>query len=370
MNKHQKKFINLLKAGLWNTAPDASVVTHDTDWDEILRLAVNQTVLGFITNGVLQMPKEERPPKNIYFNLIKKVSDIEQRNDKMNIAVPQLMKKLQEQGCPTILMKGQGAAMNYLTPQYRQAGDIDLFVGFDEDVYNRTNEAMATIATHIGHNNQRRRHADYVMGDIVVEIHGNVSCCISKQCDAEIGAWARERLQDKNEVFRSRLGDIVVPPRNFDAIYIFVHMLNHFMGGGVGLRQVSDWMMYLNKHHDKINADMLTSDIKRLGIEKAWRLFASVAVVHFDFPRERMPLYDETFDKKSELVLDHIFKTGNFGALQKEAQLSNDANRVLKKIVTFFGQIPVYFDLIKLFPKETFYCFGRFIKTGAASLQD
>ena len=154
----------------------------------------------------------------------------------------------------------------------------------------------------------------------------------------------------------------VLPPVQFDAVFIFAHLLGHYMGaGGVGLRQVSDWMMFLNKHYEDIDQEKLLSDLRLLGIERYWKVFGAMCCDYLGYPHQRMPFYDERCSRKGRMVLHNIFKTGNFGAKQKEWQLKEDSNLILKKLVTFAGQIPVYGRNLRLFPVDTLWCFKKFI---------
>lgn len=368
MNKSKTIFLELLRDGLWGKDLDMSLDWKNADWARVTRLMRTQTVVGVAMDAMVKLPVALRPEKKVFYNLILTVKKIEEKNKEMNHTVPVLMSGLREQGCHALLLKGQGASMNYPNPLHRSSGDIDLFVGFDDDVYNKTLDVLTAMNVTLHDNNAKRKHADLQLGDIVVEVHGSLGTSICKTCDANMRAWAESVLSDENQVFHSKRGDIVLPPYNFDALFIFVHLLNHYMQGGVGLRQVCDWMMYMYKNYDKIDADRLKKDVEFLGIEKFWGLFASMAVKFIGYPEGMMPMYDASWNDKCEGVLSHIFKTGNFGAKQKEKHLSAEANVVLKKFVTFCGQIPVYADSMRLFPRETVYCFGKFFKGGMDSL--
>ena len=41
--------------------------------------------------------------------------------------------------------------------------------------------------------------------------------------------------------------DIPVPPLEFDVLFIFLHMYKHFVLEGVGLRQLCDWAIVLDR---------------------------------------------------------------------------------------------------------------------------
>ena len=364
MSKSQFIFLELLRAGLWDTELDLSLFKGDVDWRAVADIAKKQTVTGIVMDGIAKLPQELRPNKVIYFNLIYIVKQIEEGNRRTNKAIPIIMNELRSKGCDSLLQKGQGVAMNYRIPYHRQVGDIDLLVGFDEDAYRKACGLMEGVSAHVGQNNRKRRHAEFSVSEIPVEIHGNVDSFINRRCDTRIAAWAKERVNGDKLIFHSRFGDIELPPFNFDAVYIFVHMAGHYMGGGVGLRQVSDWMMYMNRNYDRIDMEMLKSDIEWLGIGRYWGLFAAMAVKYLGYPAGRMPFYDAAYEKKCGRLLSHIFLTGNFGALQKEKQLSDRYNNVVKKMVTFVGQVPVYLHNLLIFPGDTTYRFMKFVNVG------
>lgn len=368
MNKSERFFLELLRAGLWDRPLDMSLDWTHADWESVHRLMRTQTVVGVAMDAIVKLPQELRPNKKKFFNIILSVKKIEEKNREMNRIVPVLMTALKEHGCDSLLLKGQGASMNYPNPLHRSSGDIDLFVGFDDDVYAKALDTLAAMNVILHDNNEARKHADLQLDDIVVEVHGSLGTSICKTCDMNMRAWAESALAKEKQVFHSKRGDIVLPPCNFDTLFIFVHLLNHYMQGGVGLRQVCDWMMYMYKNQDQIDVGQLQKDVAFLGIEKFWGLFASMAVKYMGYPRETMPLYDASWDGKCEGVISHIFKTGNFGAKQKDKQLSETSNRMLKKFVTLCGQIPVYVDNMRLFPRETLYCFGCFFRNGMDSL--
>ena len=368
MTQSQTFFLELLRAGLWNEMPDMSLDWKSVDWKSVEHLMRTQTVVGVCMDAIAKLPTDLRPDHKLFYRGIFMVRKMEEQNAKMNHFVPKVMKALEENGCGSLLLKGQGVAMNYPNPLHRVSVDIDLFVGFDDDIYEKAIQVLTSRKVVLHDNNKKRRHAELQLGDIVIEIHGSLGTSISNVCDNNMRAWAESRLHGENVVVNSADGDIVMPPYDFDVLFIFVHLLNHYMNGGIGLRQVCDWLMYMYKNYENIDSEQLQKDIEFLGIGKQWGLFASMAVKYMGYPSDRMFLYDAAYDDRCNRIVSHIFKTGNFGTKQKEWQLSGKSNPVVKKIVTLFGQIPVYLDNFRLFPKETAYCFGKFFKGGIDSL--
>lgn len=336
----------------------------NADWNSIAELGGSQTVVGVMMDGLVKLPDNLRPSKQLFFNLILRVNDIERKNDAIERVAPVIMGILRDNGYEPLLLKGQGMAVYYKQPKHRISGDIDLFVGFDNAAYKRVNDIIKSLASQIGSEKKERKHMDYVVMDEVVEVHGSITCTISKKCDGSIAEWTTRRLAADNVVIENGHGKITTPPVNFNAIYVFIHFLNHYMNGGIGLRHVCDWMMFLHGNYDKIDMTMLERDVEQLGVRKFWAVFASVSVTYLGYPKDKMPMYDPAYNKRGEVVIRHIFKTGNFGVMQKKWQINHKSDTTTRKIITFVGQVPVYLENFRLFPRETLHCFGKFLVDG------
>lgn len=369
MTNEQLAFLQLMKVGLWGERHLSSLEEmcrrEHLNWAEIMEIANQQANIGVVTDALTKLPQDLRPSKVIYFNAISQTGEIEKANREMNDFAPVLMGKLREKGVESLLLKGQGVALCYPHPLHRQSGDIDLLVN-DEVQFQRGCELMKKISTSSDISKQAA-HAEFTAMGFVVELHGKYGFSICKKVTRNLRAWNDLRLkadsQSDNSAEKLRtVNGLILPSVQFDAIFIFAHMLNHFMTGGVGLRQISDWMMFVHAHSGEIDTQLLESDLKMLGLTKFWQAFGAMAVVLLGFPQDKMPLYNKVWDRKAGRLMDSVFKTGNFGALQKAEQLSTDTNKWIKKIHTAFGQLPVYWRVGKVFPKEAIYCFFKYSK--------
>lgn len=366
----QEAFLALLKAGLWETSPELSAFTPPIDWEEILRLTEEQTVTGVITDGIASLPKEFHGARPLMMQFYARTATLEDENQRMNAFVPRLMTQLEQRGVRSMLLKGQGVSTCYPQPLHRVDGDIDLLVP-DADEYRNARTLMAMIAEEVQQEDEGRKHSAFQHKGFVIEIHGDFRFSINRSCRLNTPAWKRKRLSEEGRrIKEGLLENVVLPPVQFDVLFIFAHLLNHYMGaGGVGLRQVSDWMMFLNQNLENVDLQALEADLDQLGLRKYWEVFGTMAVDFLGFPRERMPLYDAKNAKKAEIVLENIFKTGNFGTIQHQKQLKGDTHFILRKLVAFTGQIPVYARNLRVFPKDSVWCFGQFVASSLRGYQ-
>ncbi len=362
--KNYQIFLELLRAGLWGVSPDLSLFDTTIEWGKVLEVGQEQTVVGVLTDGIAMLPNEMRGERRVVMPFFARTMELEDENRKMNRFAPFLMTQLEKKGVKSILLKGQGVAMCYRQPLHRVVGDIDLLVP-DAEQYQRARQLMMKIAEVTEDEDEGRKHSAFVYKGMTIEIHGDFRFSINDQCRRHTKEWKEIRLAEvPRRIDEGELKGALLPSVQFDAVFIFAHLLGHYMGaGGVGLRQVSDWMMFVNRYHQEIDKDVLVDDLNLLGIRQYWEVFGAMAVDYLGFRKERMPLYNRRNSKKGKIVLTNIFKTGNFGAKQKKWQLKEGSNTMLKKVVTFCGQIPVYSRNLRLFPKDTLWCFSNYVRS-------
>lgn len=364
-----EQLLELTKAGLWGTPIDTDLFEQEkVNWNEILALSDQQTVTGIVTDAIKELPETKRPPKSIYFLMLKRTNELEKENIEMYQTIPSMVEYFSEKGVRVMLLKGQGVGLCYRNPYRRTTGDVDFFTGLDTSSYEKAKIAFNDLGIQVVEENPQKKHVEYSVDGIKVELHGDISLTISKKFDSRFHKWMKDCLETEEPVVKKagETSKIFLPPYRFDAIFIFAHALNHYMTSGLGLRQLCDWMCYIAKYHEKIDMDKLERDIEFLGLTKFWRYFATIAVEKLGMKKELMPIYDKTNSRYNEKILHHIFSTGNFGYLQRKKQNVHDY-KIWKKLKTFYGQLFLYWDNFRIFPKETLYCFKYFVVKNIAN---
>ena len=81
-NSNREVFFALLRAGLWGDVNPDVQIDGPSDWQEVYRLANEQSVLGLVLAGLER--SDIKPPKVLLLQWIGEVQIIEQRNKKMN----------------------------------------------------------------------------------------------------------------------------------------------------------------------------------------------------------------------------------------------------------------------------------------------
>ena len=122
----QKQFLELLRAGLWGRPADPTLFQEGVDWKDILRIAHQQTTSILVADGIATLPNELGPSKSQIYKLAIKRTDNTLMHKLLNNTINQITAALNAEGISSILLKGQGVAQNYRSPESRMCGDIDL----------------------------------------------------------------------------------------------------------------------------------------------------------------------------------------------------------------------------------------------------
>ncbi len=305
-------FFALIRGGLW----EENVVLSqfgEIDYNEVFQLAGEQSVIGLVAAGIDHVI-DVKPPKDLILEIVGQSLQIEQRNTAMNHFIAGLVDKMRNADIYTILVKGQGIAQCYERPLWRVCGDVDLLLS--EGNYNKAIEFIKPLASSIDEEDKKRKHYGAVIDSWLVELHGTLhtrqlrrlnKVIDEVQSDVFYSGNVRSWMNGKVSVF--------LPSPDNDVFFVFAHIIQHYFGGGVGLRQICDWSRLLWTYRESIDSSLLEKRLCKAGMMTEWRAFAAFAIEYLGMSEVAMPLYssDKCWNKKAFMIKNYILETGNFG---------------------------------------------------------
>lgn len=309
MDATSNTFMALIAASLSGEIPE---VPGDVDWPGIIRLASNQTVLGLLCDSISRLSPEYQPEPEVMQKLrAMRIGNI-RTHAVLNTKLSETLELFRSYGLHPVLLKGQGLAANYPDPTARQCGDLDIYVG-GRDYEKACAVAVAKFGAN-ANDSESIKHYHLKSAGVDIEIHRIAESLPGFLADRRYQVWTRRHLQE-SELRRVNIEgiEVDVPPVAFDAVYILNHTWHHFVNGGIGLRQVCDWVRYLHCFHDSIDHEILENDLRQFGLLKVWKIFAYIAVNDLKLPACECPLYEEGYSRLAAKVLDRILEEGNFG---------------------------------------------------------
>jgi hypothetical protein len=363
---HQNAFLSLVRAGLWETEARLSP-SECLDLQEVYNIAKGQSVVGLVTAGLehvvgVTVSKEQALP---FFGT---VLEMENRNGRMNRYIAGLMEHLRHEGISALLVKGQGVAQCYERPLWRSAGDIDLLL--DSDNYDRAAVFLPTLAQRVEENITKIKHFRMQLDVWEVELHGTLHCGLSRRIDRVIDAILEDTFnRHLFRVWRDGETDIYLPAPVEDVVFVFTHILHHFFGCGVGLRQICDWCRLIWTFREDLDVVQLATWLREMGLTGVWRVFAALAVEQLGMPKEGMPFYSpgSKWSRKGRKVLRVVLASGNFGQNRDRSYIHRHRFHI-RKFVSFWQRTREYSQIFPIFPILTIRSWSCMLATGVSSL--
>jgi len=359
-------FFSLLRCGLWGKAENGADYAS-VDWQALVKMAKEQTVIGLVSDGVSVLKHSDvrfSMPVEISRQLMVRTISVERANARLDAVVAELAGIFKDNGISYCLIKGQGTARNYVHPGHRCPGDIDFLL--DDENYRRASEVLAPRADKLFPEDGNKKHFGMLFrGGVDVELHGTARASFGKAFNDVIDEMQSELFTRKN--FRSWdcLGEpVTLPSVDFDAMFIFTHFIQHFYHGGLGLRQICDWVMHLHRFAPVIDRAWIRLRLDELGLDKEWKAFGFIAVNLLGLPREEMPFYDETFGRYSDMIWASIRHSGNFGRTMNGGRDMDSEPYLLRKLRSLRGHLCWMSRHFSLSPRNTYRAMRHTITYG------
>ena len=305
INNSQKAFLVLVKAGLWGNGNPDIRIDGTTDWQDVYRLATEQSVLGLVLGGLEH--SNVKPPQLLLLQWIGEVQMIEQRNKAMNQFVAELVEKMRAADIYAILVKGQGVAQCYEKPLWRPSGDVDLLLS--EVNYKKAKELLLPLSSNSKNEERYSQHLGMNIGQWYVEIHGSLRTGLSAIVDKEVDAAQDSVFIGGNVRSWDNNGTLVsLPAPTEDVFLVFTHFIKHFYKEGMSLRQVCDWCRLLWTYRESLNYEKLELWINKAGLMKEWKAFYNLANRYLGMPDldSRLMVHDSRFDDKADRLMEFI----------------------------------------------------------------
>ena len=375
-NDSTEAFFLLVTAGLFGRTEEAErLLQPGVDWAEVYQLAKEQSVVGLATGGIETLLRDTHPdndirivPKEWAKKFASATMRLEQRNMNMNRFIAQLSGRMKKRGIHALLLKGQGVAQCYEKPLWRTCGDVDLLVWGDN--YQNAKEFLRPYASHCGKEHPYKKHFGMTVGGWTVELHGNLRCGYSARIDKVLDNICAEVFSSasfsggKVTSWMDEGIEVPILGREDNVLYVFVHFMNHFYKGGVGIRQICDWCRLLWTHRDALDRGMLESRLKAMGLMSEWRAFGAYAVEYLGMPREAMPFYadDERWRRKARHIQQFILMTGNMG--HNRSVDHNKLPFLKRKLKSTSQRIGDLANHMRIFPLDTVKFLPSIFMTG------
>lgn len=302
-------FFSLLRSGLWNISVDKRYFPlSDSHWLEIFQIARKQTVEAIVYDGIMNLPIELFPKKELIYKWTVAIDVIERQNLLMNQRLSELVSFFSEKGLKPSLLKGQSVAQCYDNPNHRVCGDIDLYFQDKRD-YKAANSLISEKRISI--HKTPGFSTEYRWKEIQVEHHRKLLDIhnplainrLKNQLESELNKPAKINIHGQ---------EILTPSPLITTLVVNTHILKHSLSFGIGLRQLCDSARICYKYKDKTDGERIRRLYEDIGMLRWIDILNQILVDYLGLAPHYLPFELRRTDNPN-WMLNEIMESGNFG---------------------------------------------------------
>lgn len=282
----QSKMVGLIRASLW----DEQVSGLTVGWDEIEELG-KHTIIAIpapILSELSIAADIRNNWKRVIINQVSCFTKYQHEQANLPITVPYLV------------LKGMAAAKYYSHPEYRTMGDIDILT--------RKEDYETACAMLLGNGYQEMtqeneedfgRHRSFTRSGIVIEVHAYFALLRDPK---------KGELLDK--ILVENMNGTHYLPDLPNGLSLLDH-INQHMAGGLGLRQIIDWMLFVNKCLPDEKWPEFQEMARMVGLETLAITTTRMCELYLGLPERK---WCAKADKAlCQELMEYVLACGNFG---------------------------------------------------------
>ena len=321
IDRSQQVLLEAIKASLFNVKP---TYPDDTDWDEVIKEAKAQAVIGLIS-PVIPVHDEISDQSIAYYIRLLHEQD-------------KLLKLLEINNISCVILKGCAAAAYYPKPYLRGMGDVDILISPNQfykamDVLESNGYEYLHGKDENGKPIENARHVSYKKNGIEFELHHHFSS-VGFNIDDLL-----EKAIDRKEYREINGYRFPVLPEIESGLVLLGHMYHHLKNDNLGLRQIIDWEMY---YHSVMNDEKWKQDFspiaKRCGLFELAVNVNRMCEKHLALSKKKKEIASkhkngEIEDIRADKLLENLLTNGNFGVKKKPSSSNVESGKDIRDVM-------------------------------------
>ncbi len=230
---------------------------------------------------------------------------------------------LEENGIKAVLLKGSSTASLYPVPELRKSGDVDLLLENAGSV-----DRAGSILGKAGFRMETEQHAQHHVvhkspDGIDVELH---SLLVEPFDNNRVNNYLEKAKTGifKDNCRKDVMGiELPVLSEPFHAFYLLLHMLQHFLRSGFGLKLICDWAVFWNRDIPQKDKTQFIQLVKESGIYGFARMATLLCIYYLGLCKDNVSFMvypgnnyntDEKRDREdAKEFMEEVFEAGEFG---------------------------------------------------------
>lgn len=233
-------------------------------------------------------------------------------NDRLIFDTAKQVQLFEKNGIGCAVLKGVAVGAYYPSPVIRRAGDIDIYV-HDPSEFKEAAQLLADNGFVREEKSYSLHHVGFTGPDgIETELH---SMLVEPFDDRHINEMAADfeknltytRVQVRDNLFLPVLSE------KDNAAYLVLHLLSHFLGEGMSLRQLIDISVLFNDIQNDKWQGFFRDFMTEAGLKSFATAVCGYCQKHLGLRQNPMSLYMNQYDETMESQIEKAIEGGDFG---------------------------------------------------------
>ncbi|MCD7842674.1 MAG: nucleotidyltransferase family protein [Lachnospiraceae bacterium] len=284
---------------------------------------------------------------------------------------------LETRGVSVIVLKGISAAADYPVPELRKSGDVDLLLAGEpeggrlDSISEKSDREQPEHPVGKPKREELQRimaEAGFHLTETQDSVHHDVYAS-SEGIEVELHLLPAEPFEDsaRNERMKTRMrqcpahcvrrdimgAEFPVLDRPYQAWHLLLHMLQHFLRAGFGLKLLCDWKVLFAQPWSEGERRELTGVLREDGLCRFASLVTGACVKYFGLDASNVSFLNPD-EEHAELFLREIFDSEEFGHSDSERMVAMKGARLTDYIREFHHQMHLNYPqkgkLVPLWP--------------------
>ena len=292
------------------------------EWNILFDMSMKQCVPSLVLDGLNKSLASEPCQNNKgigkrdKLKWLSMVLNMERLYTKHESVIAELAAFYQRAGYQMMLLKGYGLSKYWPIPNHRPTGDIDIYLmHMNSDGKEKSQPAwkcadkLMTEKLGIQVDNSHHHHSVFTYNGIMVENHYDFINVHSHRSNRWIENEFKTLALKGNEEYTFDNGaKLLFPSPLLNCLFVARHNASHFAAEHLNLRQLLDWVLFVEERHKDIDWDYFWSMAKKMGMEKFVLCMAFIAIEQLSFEKDifHIPNEFKDFQKCEHDLIDKV----------------------------------------------------------------
>lgn len=345
----RRQFLTLLRMGLYEKMENPAVF-RQCQWKDIMQTAKEQGVVGHVIDGICLLQPYFPPLANVMNRLFPTQYNIEKNNRKLDETTAEFCKLMEENGFHPHIVKGQAIAQEYIHPDHRMCGDIDVWIAdpIEAEEAFRWAQKQYKCRWMPG-----EKETSFDWHNVLIELHRRIADMQHKPFEDYLQATVRKLslpIEEKAAYVDIRGNKIRTTSPRLTLLHLIIHLQYHILAEGIGFRQFCDLAVFIRNHSDEFcqHRDEIEEELRRCGVHRIASAIGWILHEQLGVEKEKIPF--TISPKGAEKILEDIWIGGNFGKNRYGHVV--EYGFIRRKLTMFPVHLKQFLRYRELLPKE------------------